>query len=257
MELLKIVELTKCFGGVRATAQLSFHVADQEILGIIGPNGSGKTTLFNLITGIHKPDEGLILFSGENITGRKPYDVAQRGIARTFQVTNIFSGQSSLDNIIMGRHCRTRAGVWGALSRNKRTRAEEKENREKAYEMLSFLSLSDVWDRPAELLSSAEQRRLMIGISLATSPRLLLLDEPTAGMSAEETAMAVAIIARIKENGTAVLLIEHNMKVAMNICDRFIAIEGGSKLAEGSPESIAANQRVIEAYLGKDQICLN
>ena len=257
MELLKIVELTKFFGGLRATGNLSFNVADKEILGIIGPNGSGKTTLFNLITGVHKPDEGLIIFSGENITGRKPYTIAQKGIARTFQVTNIFSDQTSLNNIIMGRHCRTRTGVWGALTRNKRSRAEEKQNREEAIEMLSFLSLSNAWDLPAELLSSAEQRRLMIGISLSLRPKLLLLDEPTAGMSAEETDMTVDIISRIREKGTAVLLIEHNMKVAMNICDRFIAIEAGSKLAEGSPESIASNERVIEAYLGKDQICLH
>lgn len=252
MELLKVLELTKYFGGLCATSHLSFHVAEQEILGIIGPNGSGKTTLFNLITGVHKPNEGVILFSGQNITGCKPHMIAQKGIGRTFQVTNIFPDQSSLDNIIMGRHCRTRAGVWGALFRNTRTMAEEKEGREKAFAMLSFLSLSDVWDRPAELLSSAQQRRLMIGISLAIRPRLLLLDEPTAGMSSQETAVTVDIISRIRESGVAVLLIEHNMKVAMDICDRFLAIEAGSKLAEGHPESIAANERVIEAYLGKD-----
>lgn len=257
MELLKVIELTKYFGGLCATSHLCFDLSKSEILGIIGPNGSGKTTLFNLITGVHKPDEGRIFFDGYNITGHRPHAVAQRGIARTFQVTNLFASQTSLDNVIMGFHCRTNAGVWGALTRNARTRGEEQTCREKAADILSFLSLTEVMDRQAALLSSAEQRRLMIGIAMATQPRLLLLDEPTAGMSSEETAQTVEIISNIRARGTAILLIEHNMQVAMNICDRFIAIEAGAMLAQGSPESIASNPRVIEAYLGKEQICSN
>jgi branched-chain amino acid transport system ATP-binding protein len=257
MEILKVLDLTKYFGGLCATSRLSFHLSENEILGIIGPNGSGKTTLFNLITGVHKPDEGRIFFFKKNITGHKPHDVAERGIARTFQVTRLFATQSSLENIVMGLHCRTHSGVWGALTRNGHARREEKDNLAKAADILSFLSLSEARDRPAGMLSSAEQRRLMIGIALATQPRLLLLDEPTAGMSGEETAQTVDIIAKIRKRGIAILLIEHNMQVAMNICDRFIAIEAGAMLAQGSPESIASDPRVIEAYLGKEQVCSN
>jgi branched-chain amino acid transport system ATP-binding protein len=257
MNILEISGLTKHFGGLCATANLDLEVADKEILGIIGPNGSGKTTLFNLITGVCQPDDGRVRFLGKDITARKPHYIVSSGIARTFQVTRIFFGQNCLDNIIMGMHCRTKSGVWGALSRSAGTKAEEARCREEAFGILSFLSLTDLWDKPCELLSSAEQRRLMIGVALSTRPRLLLLDEPTAGMSAAETDMTVEIISEIRKSDVAVLLIEHNMKVAMNICDRFVAIEAGAKLAEGSPERIASNPRVIEAYLGKEQICLN
>jgi len=252
MLMLEVKQVTKFFGGLCAISRLSFHIEEHEILGVIGPNGSGKTTLFNLITGLHKPDGGQVVFSGEDITGHKTYDIVARGIARTFQTTKLFGRQTALGNLIMGLHCRTKAGVWGALARGPRARAEEKQSRTRASELLELLSLSPVRDRAAELLSSAEQRRLMIGIALATRPRLLLLDEPTAGMSAEETAEVVELVGKIRDSGITVLLIEHNMKVAMNICDRIVAIESGEKIAEGSPEKVVGDEKVIEAYLGRD-----
>jgi len=250
--LLEVKDVTKFFGGLCAISQLNFEIREKEILGVIGPNGSGKTTLFNLITGVHKSDGGQILFRGERITGRRPHEIVRRGIARTFQVTKLFGRQTGLNNVIMGLHCRTHAGVWGGLFRSRRTRAEEKASRESALELLEFMHLSDVRDTPAELLSSAQQRRMMMAIALATRPTLLLLDEPTSGMSAEETAEVVDLVGKIRTGGVSVLLIEHNMKVAMGVCDRIVAIESGEKITEGPPEEVAANEKVIEAYLGKD-----
>jgi branched-chain amino acid transport system ATP-binding protein len=250
--ILEINSLTKNFGGVRAVNDLSFQVVEKEILGIIGPNGSGKTTLFNLITGNYMPDQGQILFERSNITGYKPYHVTSMGIARTSQVTRIFAGQSAIQNVIIGMHSRTRTGIWGALIRSRNARTEELQSKEKAQKLLSFLSLEHVQDKTSELLSSAEQRRLMVAIALASEPKLLLLDEPTAGMSFEETEQVIDVIKKIREHGVSIILIEHNMKVSMEICDRIIAIERGNKLSEGLPEAICSDPNVIKAYLGED-----
>jgi len=231
---------------------LDFHVEKGEILGVIGPNGSGKTTLFNLMTGVHKPTRGKILFEGQDIGGKSPYRIAETGIARTFQLTKLFGRVPVSTNVLMGLHCRTGTGVWGALTRGGRAQREEEGSRQKVLGILEFTGLSSVQGRAAELLSSEEQRRLMIAIALATEPKLLLLDEPTAGMSAEETDVVMKLMDQMHKKGITLLLIEHNMKMAMNICNRIVALENGTKIAEGPPAQISSNERVIEAYLGRD-----
>jgi len=252
MGIIEVHHLTKYFGGVAAADSLEFQVEQGEILGVIGPNGSGKTSLFNLITGIYKPTEGEILFDGKNIAGRKPYEILERGIARTFQATRLFSEIDVLHNVMIGFHSRTKTGFGGVLLGSSRARKEEKEVPEKATQLLHFMHLHHVRDKLAGNITGAEQRRLMITIALATDPRVLLLDEPTAGISMEEASELLELIMEIRNRGMTVLLIEHNMKVAMGISDRMIVLNFGKKIAEGVPKEIAENEDVIEAYLGRD-----
>ncbi len=252
MPLLTTNSLSKNFGGVIAAEELDIQVEQGEIVSVIGPNGSGKSTLFNLITGIYKPNKGSIMFLDEDITGRKPYEIVNRGIARTFQATRLFSQTTVLENVVTGFHRRTSTGFLGAIIKTSRSRREEKETPEQAIELLDFMHLAHTSTRLAANISGAEQRRLMIAIALATNPRILLLDEPTAGVSAEEAKELLQLIAKIQERDIAILLIEHNMKVAMSISERMIVLNFGKKIAEGTPQEIAQNEVVIEAYLGRD-----
>ena len=239
--ILEINRLFKKFGGIKAINGLNISVAQGIVTGLLGPNGSGKTTLFNLITGVYLSDSGTVRFKGEDITNRPPHRIALRGIRRTFQTTKLFFSQSVMDNIAIAM-----------LAGNEEKRSAKRTD-EKIEKILALTSLSDNRYSTAFDLTHAEQRRLMVAMALIKDPDLLLLDEVTSGMSGEECNGIMAMIKRIKENGTTVIMIEHNMRVAMALCDHVIVISFGEKIAEGSPEEITGNKTVLEAYLGKDE----
>lgn len=250
--LLDVVGLKRGFGGLMAVDDVSLSVPAGSIISVIGPNGAGKTTFFNLVTGIYKPDHGTVMLGGARLDGLRPDQVATAGLARTFQNIRLFAGMTALENVVTGCALRMRAGYWGALFRSAAYREEERNAIVRSMDLLRFVGLAERADTLAGSLAYGEQRRLEIARALATQPKLLLLDEPSAGMNPRETEEAKALILRIRsELGIAVVLIEHDMRLVMTVSDHIVVLDHGSKIAEGDAETIRTNPRVIEAYLGR------
>ena len=255
--VLEVQELSQDFGGLRALNELSLTVNSGEIVALIGPNGAGKTTFFNCVTGIYTPTEGQMFLhdaSGDKqlLNGKKPHLITAMGMARTFQNIRLFSEMTVLENVMIGRHCRTRAGIFGAIVRDGRTRREEQDCIDRSYELLELVKLQDFWNETANNLPYGAQRRLEIARAMATEPRMLLLDEPAAGMNPQETNELKELVCSIRDNQQlSILLIEHDMGMVMSLSDRIYVMEYGSCIATGTPAEIRTNPRVIKAYLGE------
>lgn len=252
MTLLQLTDVTKIFGGLIAVNDLSFNVDEGSIVGLIGPNGAGKTTVFNCITGNYKPERGNIRFAGREITGLAPHSIVELGIARTFQSIRLFNRLPVLENVLAGRHCRMKSGLFSCMLHTPGERREERAAVARSLAELDFVGLADQAEAMAHALSYGNQRLLEIARALASDPRLLILDEPAGGMNDQETAALAELIRAIGKRKITILLIEHDMRLVMQVCQKLVVLEHGTLIAEGAPSAVRENPAVVEAYLGAD-----